>query len=118
MKTIFINEDKLNALVGKTEAEKPTFFRFFTELKKFIGGLLNDPINARPSTELEKYGLDNDKLRITLQNNHIVVKKETIKEPYDETTGKKVSRYYLTYKVPRKDFKKKIRRMYQKMFEK
>ena len=43
--------------------------------------------------------------------------KERIDEPHNEETGEIESRYYLSYKVPKKDFKKKIRRLYQKLFE-
>lgn len=102
----------------KESNEPLTFYKFFNEVKKFISDLLKDPLHARPSDLLKSKGLDNDKLRTKLQDENVVVKKETIKEPRNETNGKVESRYYVSYKVPRKDFKKKLRRMYQKIFEK
>ena len=108
----------LRRTLNEGREEEFTFFQFFHQVKKFIERLLNDPINARPSEELVRRGLTNDVLRKTLQNEGVIVKSENIKEPHDETSGKIESRYYLSYKVPRKDFKRKLRRMYQKMFQK
>lgn len=115
MRKVFINEDKVQVLMESEE--EYTFFQFFSDIKSFIKGLLTDPINTRPNDRLRKHGIGNDEARLKLQDYGVVVKKETIKEPYDEATGKKISRYYVTYKVPKKDFKKKIRRLYQKLIE-
>ena len=115
MKNVIINESKLHLI---KEEEEFTFFQFFHSVKKFIERLLNDPINARPDELLKKHGLNNDTLRKKLQDEMVLIKKETIKEPHNEATGAIESRYYLSYKVPRKDFKKKLRRMYQRMFQK
>lgn len=110
--------ESLRRTLNEGREEEFTFFQFFHQVKKFIERLLNDPINARPSEELVRRGLTNDVLRKTLQNEGVIVKSENIKEPHDETSGKIESRYYLSYKVPRKDFKRKLRRMYQRMFQK
>ena len=42
-----------------------------------------------------------------------IKKKERIDEPYNEEEGKNTSRYYVSYKVPKEDFKKKLRRFYK-----
>ena len=134
MKKIYISEDKVKNIImsspqinihsvvnnddNNKKKEPFTFYKFFNDVKKFISDLLKDPIYARPSKLLMSNGLDNDKLRITLQDEGVVIKKETIKEPRNEVSGKIESRYYVSYKVPKKDFKKKLRRMYQRMFEK
>lgn len=115
MKIIYLSEEKLQAL---KEAEKPmTFFAFFTEVKKFLKELLVDPLNAKPSDLLRQRGIDDKMLRQRLQDRGIIVKSEKIDEPYDEEQGKQTSRYYLSYKIPKKDFKKKVRRLYQNLFE-
>jgi len=114
MRTILIDESKLMLI---KEEEEFTFFQFFHGVKKFIENLLHDPINARPSENLVKRGLTNDVLRKKLQDEGVIIKKENIKEPHNEVTGEIESRYYLSYKVPRKGFKRKLRRMYQKMFQ-
>jgi hypothetical protein len=115
MKLVYIKESKINVL--RESEEELTFWRFFVEVKKFITDLLNDPIHARPSVVLVSNGLDNDTLRKKLQDESVIVKSEDIREPHDETTGKIESRYYLSYKVPKKDFKKKLRRLYRKTIE-
>lgn len=115
MRCVYISESKI-ALLNESD-EEVTFLRFFIELKKFIADLLTDPVHARPSEMLVSHGLGNDKLRHMLRNEGIIVRTEKIDEPYNEETGKMESMYYLSYKVPKKDFKKKIRRLYQKLFE-
>jgi hypothetical protein len=115
MKLVYIKESKVDVL--RESEEELTFWRFFVEVKKFITELLTDPIHARPSVVLVSHGLDNDTLRKKLQDEAVIVKSENIDEPHDEITGKIESRYYLSYKVPKKDFKKKLRRLYQKYVE-
>lgn len=113
MRKIFINEDKINII--RESEEEYTFFQFFNDIKSFIKDLLNDPIHARPNERLKQHGISNDEARTKLQDDGVIVKTERIDEPFDEATGKQTSRYYLSYKVPKKDFKKKIRRLYQKL---
>ena len=115
MKLVYIKESKMDVL--RESEEELTFWRFFVEVKKFITELLTDPIHARPSVVLVSHGLDNDFLRKKLQDESVIIKSENIDEPHDEITGKIESRYYLSYKVPKKDFKKKLRRLYQKYVE-
>lgn len=114
MKTIYINESQVRLL--KEASEPITFFRFLTEVKKFIQGLLDNPIDTKPSGLLQSHGLTNNILRQKLVDKGIIVRKEKIDEPTDET-GKMTSRYYVSYKVPKQDFKRKIRRLYQNLFE-
>lgn len=115
MKLVYIKESKIDVL--RESEEELTFLRFFVEVKKFITELLTDPIHARPSVTLVSHGLNNDVLRRKLQDEMIIIKKENIDEPHNEVTGDRESRYYLSYKVPKKDFKKKLRRLYQKTIE-
>ena len=119
MKTIYISEDRIpdfKMLLDESE-EKMTFFSFFNEIKKFIVELLEDPIDAKPSKKLEIRGYTSGKLRKLLRDANIIKMNEKIDEPHNEETGELESRYYLSYKVPKKNFKKKIRRLYQKLFE-
>ena len=119
MKVIRITEDavlKIKTAMIKSE-EKMTFFSFFKEIKKFIVDLLEDPINAKPGEELSMRGFTSGKLRKLLRDANVIVMKEKIDEPHNEETGELESRYYLSYKVPKKNFKKKIRRLYQNLFE-
>lgn len=119
MKVIYIKEDRIpeiKSLLDESE-EKLPFFDFFREIKKFIVDLLEDPINAKPSKKLEIRGFTSGKLRKLLRDESVITMKERIDEPHSEETGEMESRYYLSYRVPKKDFKKKIKRLYQKLFE-
>ena len=57
-------------------------------------------------------GFNNGKLRHLLVQFGIVKKSEDIDEPINDESGKKESRYHLSYKVPKKNFKDKIRKLY------
>ena len=119
MKVIYISENKIpevKRLLDESE-EKMSFLFFYEQIRDFIKDLLNDPINAVPGQPLRIRGLHNGKLRKMLRDANIIQMKEKIDEPHSEETGEIESRYYLSYKVPKKDFKKKIRRLYQKVFE-
>ena len=103
MKTIYISEDRI-----------PDFKMLLDESEE---KLLEDPIGAKPSKKLEIRGYTSGKLRKLLRDADIITVKEKIDEPHNEETGALESRYYLSYKVPKKNFKKKIKRLYQKLFE-
>ena len=115
MKKIYISEGSIPVLVESEE--KMSFFMFSNEVKKFIVKLLEDPIEAKPGRNLLIRGFTSGKLRKLLRDANIITMKERIDEPHNEETGEIESRYYLSYKVPKKDFKKKLRRLYQKLFE-
>lgn len=112
---VHINEDQVKVL--SEERGEVSFLSFFDDVRDFLVGLLNDPIGARPSGMLAIHGLDNDTLRKMLCDRNVVIKSEKIDEPYDEVKKKKVSRYHLSYKVPRKNLKRKLRRIFQSVFE-
>lgn len=109
-KKVYIKENKISLI--KESQEPLPFQTFFEEIVKFIKGLLNDPIQAKPSELLMSHGLTNKLLRKELADNSVVIKTENIDEPIDDTTGKKVSRYYLSYRVPKENFKNKLRQCY------
>lgn len=111
-KRVFIKENKISLL--KESQEPLPFQTFFEEIIKFIKGLLNDPIQAKPSEKLISHGLTNKLLRKELTDNSVIKKTENIDEPIDDVTGKKTSRYYLSYKVPKENFKNKLRQCYSK----
>lgn len=111
-KKVYIKENKISLI--KESQEPLPFQTFFEEIVKFIKGLLNDPIQAKPSELLISHGLTNKLLRKELSDKSVVIKTENIDEPIDDTTGKKVSRYYLSYRVPKENFKNKLRQCYNK----
>ena len=112
---VHINEGQA-AMLSEKRGEV-SFLSFFDDMRDFLVGLLTDPIGARPSEMLSLHGLDNDTLRKMLCDRNVVIKSEKFDEPYDETKGKRVSRYHLSYKVPRKNLKRKLRRIFQSVFD-
>ena len=115
MKIIHLNESSFKRILSEGDEEKRElpFQTFYEEVLKFIKGLLNDPINTKPSEILVDSGWDNGTLRKELYDNGIIIKKEDIREPYDETSGKQTSRYYVSYRVPRENFKDKLRKLHK-----
>ena len=115
MRTIILPESCTSLL--KESQEEVTFFKFFTELKKFIVSLLEDPVNAVPQQFFTAHGLDAKTLKNKMIERNIIVRKEKIDEPADED-GNVKSMYHVSYSVPKQNFKKKVRRLYQEVFEK
>lgn len=114
MKRVIINETCLPLL--KESQEEVTFFKFFTEVKDFIKGLLSDPLHAKPNDFFKAHGISRSVLINRMLDKNILTKKESINEPYD-AYGKKQSRHTLVYKVPKKNFERKMRRLYSYFFE-
>ena len=113
MKLIHINESVFNRLLE--DNRRPSFQDFYEDVVAFIKGILRDPIGAIPNERLKACGLHNGELRKRLYDLSIITKEERIDEPYDETTGKKTSRYYVSYSVPRENFKDKLRKLHNNL---
>lgn len=92
---IHVNESTFNRLLE--DNRKPPFQDFYEDVVQFVNDIFKDPINASPSDMLKSLGLQGNELRKKLYDLSIVTKEERIDEPYDETTGKQESRYYVKY---------------------
>lgn len=127
MKLIHINESVFNRLLE--DNRRPSFQDFYEDVIEFIKGILKDPINGKPNDRLKSIGLHNGELRKRLNDLSIITKEERIDEPYDETTGKQQSRYYVKYswaddikkglKNPKRmnnPLKEKVRKLYNDFF--
>lgn len=95
MKVIHINEAVFNRLLE--DNRRPPFQDFYDSIVAFIEGMRKDPIGTVPNELLKGCGLHNGELRKKLYDYGIITKDERIDEPYDETTGRQQSRYYVTY---------------------
>ena len=111
---IYLKEDKL--ILIKENEEKVTFYKFFTEVKNFIKDLLEDPIGAKPSEFFKNHGISRSILLNKMMDRDIISKKENIDEPND-ADGNMKSMHYIQYKVPKKNFEQKIKRLYSYFFE-
>lgn len=116
VKKIYINESQLQLIKESIENEEVTFYKFFSEAKEFIKGLLSDPFKKDISAFFREHGISRSTLINKMLDRCILTKKETINEPTD-ADGKKVARHCLEYKVPKKNFEQKMRRLYTYFFE-
>ena len=114
-KNIYLTESQLVTLSESND--EVTFYKFFNEVKNFIKRLLDDPINAKPSLFFKEHNISKSKLLNKMLDRGIITKKEDIREPND-ADGKMKSMHYIQYKVPKKNFEQKIRRLYSYFFEK
>lgn len=112
---IYLSEDKL-VLIKESEDEEVTFFKFFTEVKNFLKNLLDDPIKAKPSDFFKEHDISKKELLNKMLDKNIISKKEDIDEPND-ADGKMKSMHHIQYRVPRKNFEQKIKRLYSYFFE-
>lgn len=111
---IYLKENSL--LLLKESDDKVTFYQFFTEVKNFIQDLLDDPMGAKPSGFFKNHGISRSVLLNKMMDRDIISKKENIDEPND-ADGNMKSTHYLQYRVPRKNFEQKIKRLYSYFFE-
>lgn len=115
MKTIIINKEKLNTLIESKE--EITFYSFFVHVKNFLKQLLEDPVNAESSNELKTYlNCDNKHVIEKLIDYDIIRRHNKIVETPKEITadGNSKVRYSVQYTIPKKNFKEKIHRLYEK----
>ena len=113
-KKIYINESQLMLIQENTE--EVTFYEYFTHIKKFIEMLLKDPNNAEVGSLFTSHGFSKADMLKKLIDGGVVIRKETIKELPYEPNGKKESKYVVKYSVPKKNFDKKLKRLYTELF--
>lgn len=98
------------------QEQEITFYRFMSEMKGFLGRLLKDPIGAQPSNFLKELGFSKSRIINVLMKKDILERNEKILTP--DKTGEEKVKYAVIYKVRRKDFERKMKRLYSRYFEK
>ena len=93
-----------------------TEFRFNSNVKKFLHDLLVDPINADTNDLLKANGLDRNTLLRHLRDCGIVTSKQHINDK-DENGSLKTATMKVRYAVPKKNFNRKLKRLFIKLFE-
>ena len=113
MKTIIVTESQIETLRKNIDMvnEEVTFFSFMSHIKAYLKQLLNDPIYAKPDAFLLSNGLDGEKTLSLLVDNGIIIKDEKI-----DSSGEK-DMFSVSYKIPRQNFERKIKRLYSKLYE-
>lgn len=94
-----------------------TEYKFNSSIKKFLHDLLVDPINAIVPSVLKFNGLNRGKLLKYLSDNDIIVKDQKIHDK-DENGNPVTATMKVKYNVPKKNFDRKLKKLYIKLFEK
>ena len=110
MKRIYVNSDTLKEAVDYIN-DDVTFFGFISHLKVFLKNLLTNPIENDIDEYLKRHGVNKNELLDELINRGIIEKETDI----DDKSGK--DKFVVTYKVPKKNFERKVRRLYNHLFE-
>ena len=111
MKTIYVKEDTLNEAVAYLNNEI-TFYGFLSHTKFFLKQLLTTPLNADTDEYLKEHGMDRKTLINALLDKDIVEKETKI----EDKNGS--DKFLVSYKIPKRNFERKMRRLYSSLFEK
>lgn len=114
-KKIIVGENAIK--VFEAIENEMTYYSFLSNVKSFLKDLLNNPSTAKPSMELMAKGFNRSKLLSYLVNKGIITKDEKIVDE-DENGNPQTAVMNVKYKVPKKDFDKKMKKLYIGLFEK
>lgn len=93
-----------------------TFYRFLSEVRAFLCKLVKDPIKAEPGKYLKDRNFNKTKLVNSLIRRDVLERHEKI---LDSTNSEeKEAKYVVKYKVRKKDFERRIYKIYIQYFEK
>ena len=112
-KTFIIDENMAKMIVEELEMSE---YKFYNYIKKFLHDLLVDPVNAKPCQQLSILGYTRYKLLYYMKNCGIIEKEEKINDT-DENGELKPATMMVKYKVPKKNFERKLKKLYIKLFE-
>lgn len=109
MRKIYVNSEILNEAVSYLN-DDITFFGFISHIKSFLKDLLKSPSNANIDDYLKRHGLNRKDL-INQMLERGIIEKET------KITGDKNDKFSILYKIPKRNFERKIKRLYSSLFE-
>lgn len=112
-RTIVITEKMAKMLREKVEMSQ---YKFEYGVKSFLADLLDDPVNAQPNNIMRQHGLDRKKLINELMGCGMLKRKQ--KPVEQEKNGRLVGMMNTSFSVPKKDFEKKLEKLYHKLFGK
>ena len=113
-KVIVITESAANMLREEIEM---TEYKFNSAIKKFLHDLLVDPVNAEVPTIFKFYDINRSRLVKYLIDNDLVRKEQKIRDT-DENGDYVTAMMKVRYNVPKKNFVRKLKKLYIKLFEK
>ena len=106
--------------------DEMTRYAFISHMEDYMKKLLTDPFKADTDEFLKGHGIDGPKaLKILTtksdpgdENSSVVIKQTAIKDNgYDDNGKRKQDTFSVKYKIPRKDYTKKMRNLYISLFE-
>lgn len=98
------------------EKQETTYYRFLSEVRAFLAKLIKEPIKAEPSKYLKDRDFTKSKLIKDLMSRDVLERHEKILD--STNSDEKTAKYVVKYKVKKKDFEKRIHKIYIKYFEK
>ena len=107
-KTIKLNESQLNEL---SDATKLTEYKFYNNVQRFLSDLLKDPVGAKVPFLLQANNIVCNQLLYHLKSNGIINRYQKISDK-DSRGNPKTARMIIKYSVPKKDFAKKMKRLF------
>ena len=120
-RTIIINESDFQRLQKISEdydrEMEMTEQKFHSNIRNFISQLLQDPVNAQPSTLLKINGLNRSILLKYLLKGGIIIRDERISDK-DENGEPKTATMMVKFRCPKKNFDRKVQKLYMRFFEK
>lgn len=100
--------------MAKEKELEITYYRFLSEVRSFLSKLVKDPIHCDISKYLKNRDVTKKKLVNELISVDILERHEKI---LDRTNSdEKTAKYVVKYKVKKKDFEDKVRKVYKKFF--
>lgn len=111
MKKIYVKSEVMKEAVDYLN-DDITFFGFLSHIKSFLKKLLINPLNADIDEYLKKQNLNRKEILTLLLDKGIIEKETKIDNINDK------EKFTIKYSVPKKNFEKKIRRLYSFLFEK
>lgn len=108
MKTVKLNESQLNEIA---DATKLTEYKFYNNVQRFLSDLLKDPVGAKVPFLLQANNIARNQLLYHLKSNGIINRHQKIADK-DSQGNPKTARMVIKYSVPKKDFAKKMKKLF------
>ena len=108
MKTIKLNENQLNEIA---DATKLTEYKFYNNVQRFLSDLLKDPVGAKVPFLLQANNIARNQLLYHLKSQGIINRHQKISDK-DSQGNPKTARMIIKYSVPKKDFAKKMKKLF------
>lgn len=106
--------------------DEMTRYAFISHMEDYMKKLLTNPLKADTDEFLKSHGIDGPRAMKILtmrtdpndENSSIVIKKTAIKDNGTDENGKRLKdTFSVKYRIPRKDYTKKMRNLYISLFE-